>query len=187
MAHEYIWLENSKKIKQSEISIGIIFRKMHNLIDNVLAKHLLSRLVNTFEYNRHLDLPFGRIERDNSNGKIAEKMMMTIATSTCQHSQPSLHQEVAHQILSSLLPMISINHHLIDLYKSVFYETKTQKNILKVCSFSENQFTALRSRQQHAEPNDESSLLLSIASLWHQSMGIQFGPFYRRNISKLLL
>lgn len=93
---------------------------MYSVIDSVLAKHLLSKLADTFEYNRHLDQPSGQIERDNSNGKIAEKMMMTIATSTCQHSQPSLHQEAAHQIPSSLLPMISINHHLIDLYKSVF-------------------------------------------------------------------
>lgn len=87
------------------------------VIDNAFS--LLLKLVDIFVYNLHLDRPSARIEQGNSNEKIVGKMMMKIATSTFQHSQPNQHQGAVHRIVSSLLPMISIDHHLIGLHNVI--------------------------------------------------------------------
>lgn len=87
------------------------------VIDNAFS--LLLELVDIFLYNHHSDRPSARIEQGNSNEKIVGRMMMKIATSTFQHSQPNQHQGAVHRIVSSLLPMISIDHHLIGLHNVI--------------------------------------------------------------------
>lgn len=65
-----------------------------------------------------------------------------------------------------------------DIHKSPLQWKRTHKSVQKWNSERKyiHIFTVLKSMQQHVVPDDESSLLLSTASLSHQSMEIPFDP-----------